>query len=417
MPWLLFDSVDPINCALSAITDANVNSHTEKILKFVQRGSGVGITLLNENAYQYCCILNEALGALKNVVRNGRVTVFVPSFHPDIIKFLSNSAKDKRWANVTYGVILFRPGGDSKRLPILGQATSEELVKYYTKEIEIPNTRFIVNGLDTLFRLAKVNTLYILDGDALVNHWNKFPDEVKGNYEQGAICSNLCNEVNLPIDLKNPKFQLCILMGIDYTKYKDYEDKDEFYKWLLKVMKHVWQSIELNYALVEEMGIDVCMHPIGIYFVGTFNGNSLSYTEYIDAYKHLQRGLQTWDEERYFKTYITIPPGSNVLKNWGLSPPLQRPPDSETVVITTSSGNWSIKIPEMGEGYTVAEKFRIYELLAVNNCTYLGTSIEVTDDELDQLYKLAENITGCNPNVLYYNLIKTSKVDCLSCQA
>lgn len=418
MPWLMFGS-NPINCALSAIIDENIVRQTERVLKFVERGSGVGITLLNSNAYDYCNALDLKLNKLKKIARNGRITVFVPSFHPDIKQFLEDSAIQKRWKNISYGIVLFRsPDGSSYRIPVL--PSTENLVDYYTKKLELNTPKCLADGIQTIFRLKQTNNIYLLDGDAMVKHWNKFPIQVKQQYKIGGMCSNLCNEVNLPIDLTDPKFQLCILMGINYIDYKQHENKKQFFKWLSILMKHVWETIEGDEAFVSEMGIDTRMHPIGVYFIGTFNDLELTYDDYVQAYRQLGKGLAEADQEKYFKTYTTIPPGSNVLKNWGLSPPLQRPPDSNVVSLTSSSGSWSIKLPPMRKEFTVAQKYGLYGDISTDGSTFLGSSIEVTGlEQIEQLKKLIENC-GDNINGNYYILIDSSKVivnECTTCQA
>lgn len=417
--WFDIDRSSPINCALAVVIDSTMIRQLERVRKLAANGVGIGLTLLVTHIFDFLEQLEKILLSTTSK-RDKRVSVFIPSFHPGIQQVLEFLRDKNSFVYINFGVIIFKCRSNNEHLkdsfPVLSKTASQnEMVDFYSTRRKIPETSVVANGISNLFSLKSRRILYLLDGYNLSKKFSSYEPLIKRQFPDGVVSSNLCNEVNLPLDPYSGKFQLCMLMGINYISYKQLnsQSKISFIAWLILLMKNLWLDVKSSneYDFIEES-----MNPIGLYFVGILNEQSMCLDLFVQEYKDLIALLTEYDYERFFKAYVTLPPGSNIAKTWHLTTPMNIF-SNDNVTVQSDVGNFTVDVMKFSKGFSVEDKVKIYEL--IDSPYFMGSSIEVTgDEEFDELYKLYINELYKNINVNYYNLPSTTGVyTCESCEA
>ena len=424
-PWLSSIQKHPINCALGVVVESTKDIQIERIVNFAKEGTGVGITLLINNVENFLITLNTELSLITKSTRDRRVSVFIPSFLGELTNVLSKlNNKSMVLSHIGIGVILFTCLDDRSKTPFVKEKIDEKtFISYYNGTIPIPDNEVYSNFIEQLFVIKKRNILYILDGYSLQKGFSKLDVDIQRRYPEKIMGANLCNEVVLPLNVYEGKFQLCILMGLNYYKMKmDNLDEiqDDCIILVLGLLKSFWQYIE---SLDSYNHIDTFMHPIGLYFNGVFNFDNITYSDFVELYKNLIRKVERIDSEGFFKTYTTLPPGSNVEQTWGISPPFIVHPNGATAFIGSSR---TIQIKNMLPQF---DNINIRELLNfhkdLDSCRHMGSSIETKSEaDIDETIKIFKSPDFYNYNVNYYTTFINSdpsstqtREECKSCIA
>lgn len=431
-PWTS-DVFYPVNCALTAVTNQNEEEVFELARQFATDGVGIGLTLLNEHPIEYATRLDILMASLQDTSKRSRsISVFIPSFHPEIKTVLTRAKAGQRWGFIRQGIIVFRStNGSPDKFTYLEEYDYNTLVWLYQNGFSefdsrtMGRVRGITNARTAIAGYIQREILYLFNGDAMREKFNDMPQSIKQKYPNGILVPNLCNEVILPISLDHPKFQLCVLMGIHWSKYKSLNqtDRERCVRYVVRILLHLWESIKSgNQKYVKH--IDYSSNPIGIYFVGMFNDAETDVNRFKYSYIQMINFINAYvvEKDLVCDFYSTLPPGSEIQLSWFCSSPLQVY-NNETLVLSHSVGN--IKL--------IADKIHwqlylddVYKLQCWFGVHFMGSSINIQSKQDYETFKnmFVNNRINCM-NILYYaqritenNVCsKENNLACSSCEA
>lgn len=431
-PWTN-DVFHPVNCALTAVTNQNEEKVFELVREFALDGVGIGLTLLNEDPIAYATRLDILMSSLQDSAKRSRsISVFIPSFHPAIKTVLMRAKAGQRWRFIRQGIIVFRStNGSPDKFTYLEEYNYDTIVWLYQNGFSDYNSRTmggvraITNARTAIVGYIQREILYLFNGDAMYEKFNDLPESIKLKYPNGILVPNLCNEVILPISLDDPKFQLCVLMGIHWSKYTllDEKHRKRCIQYVVRLLLHLWKSIK-NGDQKYVNHIDYSSNPIGIYFVGMFNDAEVDVKRFKYSYMQMINFIKVYVEKKDLVCdfYCTLPPGSEIQLSWFCSSPLQIY-NNENLVLSHSVGNIQIIADKIHWQLYLDDVYKLQYWFGVH---FMGSSINV---QSRQDYETFENMFVNNRincmNILYYaqritkdNVCnKDNKTECSSCEA